>query len=163
MEWTTIFTCIMTSLTTITVAILGLHQSKKAKETEDYRKIRDQLETEREKESERKSMELEKRFKALEKAVNSVQEDVKDLKEGMKAITDKDLIEISDQLKHLHSLQIGSFKCMESVSDVVIIIGTALDDSTAVSASNKKKLADAIDEHKKSQTLIRSELYNIIA
>lgn len=163
MEWTTVFTCIMTSLTTIVVTILGLYQSKKAKETEEYRKLREQLDEEKRKEEERKSKEEEERLLALEKSINSVREDVQVLKEDMGKITGKELSVISEQLNHLHTIQIGSFKCIESLSDVVVTIGTTLDDSSAVDEQDKRRLADAISQHKKVNSLVHNELYNIIA
>lgn len=162
MDWTTLFTCVMTSITTIVVAALGLYQSKKTKETEKYRKLREQLDEEKHKELEKEKEEEEKRFQALEESMNSIKKDVRNLKEDMQVISKNNLQNIADQLSRLHTLQVGNLTCIESLSNVVLVIGETLDDSSMVESSDKDRLAKSIEHHHEVEERVRKDLYNII-
>ena len=163
MDWTTVFTCVMTSVTTIAIAVLGFFQTKRSKETEKYRKLKDQLEAERQKKVDEEKMKEEKRLQALEASVNDMKTEVQALKEDMLGLTSKNLANIQQQLAHLHVLQTGNMTYIESLSNVVLAIGETIDDSPSITASDKAKLSDMIKDHRKVASETRSGLYNIIA
>jgi len=163
MDWTTVFTCVMTSITTFAVAFLGLYQTRKSKEAEDYRKLREELETERQQKLELEKEEEENRLRALEESVNSMKSDVRTLKEDMQLLTNTNLLAIKDQLSHLHTLQAGSLSYMTSLSNVVVMIGEALDDSESINDADRKKITSSIEKHRELESKIHGELYNIIA
>jgi len=162
MDWTTLFTCVTSSLTTIVVAALGLYQSKKTKEAEEYRKLREKLDEKKHKELTKEKEEEEKRFQELEASVNAMQKDVRDLKDGMKILTTTNLQNIADQLSRLHTLQVGNLTCVESLSNVVLVIGETLDGSSVVNNSDKDRLSKSIERHHEVEEKVRKDLYNII-
>lgn len=162
MDWTTIFTCIMSSITTIAVAVLGLSQSKQAKQTAEYKKLSDQLEAEKQAKLEAKAQEDAKRLESIEKSLKDMKSDVEGLKSDMSRLTSDDLKRISDQLSHLHTFQTDNFEYMQSLSNVVLTIGEALNDADGIRVTDKEKIAKNIEEHKKVENKIHTRLYSII-
>lgn len=162
MDWTTAFTCIMSSLTTIVVAAIGLYQKKKAKETTEYRRLREELEQEKQKQLDQERKKEEQRLASLEESVNSMKDDVKSLKDDMQILTKTNMVHINEQLSHLHVLQSSNMEYIESLSNVVLGIGEILDDSETVSDNDKKKLLHSMDTHKHTQSELHNKLYKII-
>lgn len=162
MDWTTIITCIMSSITTIAVAFIGIYQKKKAKETEEYRRLKEELYIEKQKQIEQEKEKEEQRLVSLENSIKSVKDDVKSLKDDMKQLTQTNMVHIKDQLSRLHTLQSSNMAYIESLSNVVLGIGEILDDSDTVNESDKKKMTQSINAHKKTETELHNKLYNII-
>lgn len=162
MDWTTLITCIMTSLTTISVAVLGLAQSKRAKETAEYKKLREQLESERQQKQESKEQEDAKRLEAIEKSLREMKSDVEGLKSDMHILTNSELANIMQQLSHLHTFQADNFAYMQSLSNVVLAIGESLNESDAVDKEDKEKMNNTIESHRKIEQAIYKKLYSII-
>lgn len=162
MDWTTVITCVMSSITAIVVAAIGLYQKKKAEETVEYRRLREELEKEKQKQLEQEKKEEEQRLTSLENSVNSMKDDVKSLKDDMQELTKTNIVHINEQLNHLHVLQSSNMTYIESLSNVVLGIGEILDDSDTVSESDKKKMTHSIDTHKRTEAELHNKLYNII-
>ena len=163
MDWTTVFTCVMTSATTFAIAVLGFLQTKRSKETERYRKLKDQIEAERQKKIDEEKLKEKERLQALETSVNDMKIEVQALKEDMMELTSKNLTNIQQQLSHLHILQTGNMTYIESLSKVVLAIGETIYDSPSITASDKVKLSEMIKDHRKVESETRNSLYNIIA
>ena len=155
MDWTTVITCVMSSITAIVVAAIGLYQKKKAEETVEYRRLREELEKEKQKQLEQEKKEEEQRLTSLENSVNSMKDDMQEL-------TKTNIVHINEQLNHLHVLQSSNMTYIESLSNVVLGIGEILDDSDTVSVNDKKKMAHSIDTHKRTEAELHNKLYNII-
>ena len=155
MDYTTIFTCIMTSITTLSVAFLGYFQSKKAKENEEYKKLREQLEEERNKKAQEKEEKEEARLQELERIVQSLNDCVEQL-------TKCQIKEMYEQLEHLHTFQTDNFSYMQSLSNVVTTIGESLHDSGTIDVKSKEKITKSIESHRKTEQEIHKKLYNIV-
>ena len=140
MDYTTIFTCIMTSITTLSVAFLGYFQSKKAKENEEYKKLREQLEEERNKKAQEKEEKEEARLQELERIVQSLNDDVSELTDCVEQLTKCQIKEMYEQLEHLHTFQTDNFSYMQSLSNVVTTIGESLHDSGTIDVKSKEKI-----------------------
>lgn len=165
MDYTTILTCIMSSITTFAVAFLGYFQSKKVKEDDEYKKLRDQLEEERNIKTQEKEEQEEKRFHELEKIVESLSNDVVNLTDCVDRISEtqvKDISDINNQLKNLHTIQTDNFSYMQSLSNVVTTIGELLHNTDEFDLNSKDKIAQSIENHRKTEQEIHKKLYNIV-
>lgn len=162
MDYTTIFTCIMTSITTLSVAFLGYFQSKKAKENEEYKKLREQLEEERNKKAQEKEEKEEARLQELEGIVQSLNDDVSELTDCVEQLTKCQIKEMYEQLEHLHTFQTDNFSYMQSLSNVVTTIGESLHDSGTIDVKSKEKITKSIESHRKTEQEIHKKLYNIV-
>ena len=163
MDWTTIVTCILTSITTISVAALGLYQTRKSKETEDYRKLRDSLEKERQEKLKEEKEREEERLDAIEKSLKEMRTDVESLKDDMDTLKTTNITGIKTQLEHLHLIQTSNFSYIESLSNVVVQIGESLDSSNAIDDNNKKSMTEQITNHKAIESRIHQQLLQVIA
>ena len=151
MDYTTIFTCIMTSITTLSVAFLGYFQSKKAKENEEYKKLREQLEEERNKKAQEKEEKEEARLQEFERIVQSLNDDVSELTDCVEQLTKCQIKEMYEQLEHLHTFQTDNFSYMQSLSNVVTTIGESLHDSGTIDVKSKEKITKSIESHRKTE------------
>ena len=124
MDYTTIFTCIMTSITTLSVAFLGYFQSKKAKENEEYKKLREQLEEERNKKAQEKEEKEEARLQELERIVQSLNDDVSELTDCVEQLTKCQIKKMYEQMEHLHTFQTDNYTYMQSLSKLETTIHT---------------------------------------
>ena len=162
MDYTTIFTCIMTSITTFSVAFLGYYQSKKTKENEKYRKLCAQLDEEKSRKAQEKEAKEEARLRELEKIVQSLNDDVTELTDCVEQLTNIQIKEMHEQLDHLHTFQTDNFSYMQSLSNVVTTIGESLHDSGTIDLNSKEKITKSIETHRKTEQEIHKKLYNIV-
>ena len=151
-----LFSIIMTSLTTIIVAAIGLRQAKVEKQNEEYRRL----------EGEHADMlrDLEeKRQQSYDKRFNKLESDVKEMRDDLNAIKEEfDLLKLSNQLTQLHTLNQLNFEYVQSLSGVVSIIGEILVSSTIMDDSTKDRMHKEIDKHKHETEKISSDLIKII-
>lgn len=161
MDWTQILICILTSITTLSVAALGLYQTKKTRETEEYRKIRSEIDQKNLEISEAAKKKQEERFQKMESNLKDLKEDVSELKRSMNE-TGTTIKNISTKLGTLHTISSNNFVYMESLSNVVMEIGQAIDDMSDVPSEEKHKLFMLIDDHRKQGQKLRSEVYSCI-
>lgn len=150
-----IFGIVMSAFTSIVVAALGLYQTKKTKETAEYRKLKDEKEDlirEKEEESRQK---LNTRLDNLEQSVTSLTKEVNTLSNGV------DMKKIENQLSQLHILNEVNFEYVQSLSGVVSTIGESLSSSPILSEDDKANMENKIDAHKTKESDITSKLYKI--
>lgn len=146
---------IMSAITTILVAIIGSHQAKKSKETEEYRKLQAENEQMRRAAEERQRKEDADRMKKIEISVKKLTTEVDDLKKSY------DITRLENQLKQLHTLNSANFEYMQRVSQTVLIIGESLSDN--ISIEDKAKVESELKDHKTKEVAIMQQLYNVIA
>lgn len=161
MDWTQILICILTSITTLSVAALGLYQTKKTRETEEYRKIRSEIDQKNAEIDEANKKKQEERFQKMESNLKDLKNDVSDLKNTMSK-TDSTITTISNKLGTLHIISSNNFVYMESLSNIVMEIGQAIDDMPEVPENEKQKLFMLISEHRKQGQDLKSQVYNCI-
>lgn len=159
---TTIITAIMSSITTIVVAMLGVFQARRAKETSEYKKLQDELNAEREKQRKIKEEEDEMRWVNIEKSVEKIQHNVEQLEKDLGNLTDNSLSDIAEQLSHLHLLQTDNFGYIQSLSNVVLTIGETLNDSDVLDDESKSKMMKSISTHRDNEEKLHKKLYTII-
>ena len=161
MDWTQILVCVLSSITTLSVAALGLYQTKKTRETEEYRKIRSEIDQKNAEIEEANKKKQEDRFQKMESSLKDLKSDVSDLKDSI-VKTDQSIKSISNKLGTLHTISSNNFVYMESLSNVVMEIGEAIDDMTDVPDAEKKKLYVLITEHRAQGQKLRNDVYNCI-
>lgn len=151
-----IFSIIMTSVTTVIVAIIGLHQAKVEKRNEEYRKL--------EEEHNEMLQELEeKRQRSYDERFNKLESEVKEMRIGFDELRDEfDLLKLSNQLTQLHTLNELNFEYVQSLSGVVSIIGEVLVSSSIMDNNTKDRMQKQIDDHKREREKISSGLIKII-
>lgn len=162
MDYTQVFTAIMSAATAISVAALGVYQTKKTKETEAYKKLKDNLEKERAEKIAEKEEAEEARLQSIEELMKDMQCEISELKNDMKTLSEITLKNIEDQLSHMHTLQTDNFSYMRSLSGIVLTIGEGLNDSSAVDNASKDQIEKSIEDHKKMEIEIQKNLLNII-
>lgn len=162
MDYAAIFNTIMASLSTILVAYLGYRQNRKTKEDEEYRRLREQYDEERAEAIKKEKEEEEKRLKKIESNIQDLHDDVEKLHETMNDIVKLDLEEITKQLKNLHTMQTNNFSYIGSLSNVVVNIGESLARSDVLNDTTNDHLSEIIEEHRKIETDIHTQLYKMI-
>lgn len=150
-----VFGMLLSAFTTLAVAWMGVQQSKKTKETEEYRKLKDEKDALlREKEEESQ--------KQLNERLSNMESHIASLSGEMTALNDEiDMKKIESQLSQLHVLNEVNFEYVQSLSGVVSAIGESLTSSTLVSDDDKEKVEKKIDDHKEKEGKITSNLYKI--
>lgn len=150
-----IFGIVMTTISTIAVAIIGCYQKKIDKRNEAYLKLRDEHDALLQKERTMKEEESEHRLQSIEQSVSQLTKEVSDLKEST------NLDKISSQLTNLHSLNEVNFEYIRSLSGVVTTIAESLSSSNTLSKESKEEMDDKVDNHKSKEDEIVKKLYKI--
>lgn len=146
---------LLSAFTTLAVAWMGSQQAKKTKETEAYRKLKDEKDQLiREKEEEERNK-LNTRLDNMEGHLESLTGEVTTLNGSI------DMKKIESQLSQLHVLNEVNFEYVQSLSGVVSAIGESLTSSSLVSDDDKKRVEKKIDDHKEKEGQITSNLYKI--
>lgn len=161
MDWTQILVCILSSITTLSVAALGLYQTKKARETEEYRKMRSEIDQKNLDLAEAAKKKQEERLQKMESDLKELRTDVSDLKRAMNE-SGTTIKNISSKLGTLHTISSNNFVYMESLSNVVMEIGQSIDDIQEVPDDEKNKLFMLINEHRQQGQKLRKEVYSCI-
>lgn len=153
---------IVTSVVAIFVAYLGYKQNVKTKEDEEYRKLKDQLEAEREEREREEKAESEQRLKGIEEQIVKMSENVNTLNDTIETLKDKNIPKIMDQISHLHTMESKNFDYIQSLSNVVVDIAETVTESYAVDDEAKAKIKSTISTHKKSEQDIHTQLIKLI-
>ena len=148
-----IFSIIMTTLTTIVVAAIGLYQKKIEKKNDDYQKLREENEKLLNEERKRSAQKEEERFTKIEQSVAQLSTDVSDLKNSIH------LDDISKQLTQLHSLNELNFEYIQSLSGLVINVAESLGSPHSLSKGVRDKMNSETEKHRKTEDNITKRLY----
>lgn len=151
-----ILSIVISSLTTIIVAVIGVNQNKRAKESEEFRNLtleNERIRKEREKEIKE---EEELRLKGIENMIGNLRQDIKDIRKGL------NIDELNTQLDHLHTLNTINFEYIQSLSNVVVTVGECISSSEALNETGTAKMESEIDKHKKKEDDINKQLLQLI-
>ena len=146
----------------IIVALLGYKQTAKEKNDEEYRKLREDLEKEREENSLREKKKHEERLNSIEKSIKTLNTEVVDLKNSVDTLTNDQVAEFQNQLRNLHKMESNNFEYIHSLSNVVINIGQTIQSTPIVDDKYGEKLEECIEDHQKVETDIHKQLYSMI-
>lgn len=158
-----VFTMIGTfvsGLTAIIVALIGVRQNQMAKESEEYKCVKAELEEERQKKMDEQRKEEMEHLNDMKTSIKSVQKDVDCLKRDVETITQTKLPDITDQLANLRTLQGYDYSLTQSLSDVVTVYGEVLNESVALDESAKRAIHESIKNHQTIAHSIHEKLYN---
>lgn len=153
---------LVNAVVAIIVAILGRQQWRKNKKDEEYRKLREELEREKEAKVMEEKEESEKRLKNIENNISDLTKEVGELQKTMTALTQDQLEDIQKQLTNLHTMESKNFIYIHSLSTVVVNIGEVLNGSSTIDTKSKDKLEVCIDHHRKKENDIHENLYKLI-
>lgn len=151
-----ILSIVISSFTTIIVAIIGVNQNKRAKASEEFRELT--LENERirkEREAEIKEEE-ELRLKSIESTIKDLRQDIKDVRKSF------DIDELNTQLEHLHTLNTINFEYIQSLSNVVVSVGECISCSGVMNDEAVTKMESEIEKHKNKEDNINKRLLTLI-
>lgn len=162
MDWTTILNSVITSVVGLFVAYLGYKQNVKTKEDEEYRKLKDQLEAEREEREQEEKLEQEERLKSIEAKIGTMSDNVNNLADTIETLRDKNIPKIVEQISHLHTMESKNFDYIQSLSNVVVDIAETMTESYAIDDEAKSKIKNTISSHKKSEQDIHTQLIKLI-
>lgn len=147
---------LMTAFTTITVAVIGAYQKKKSKETSEYRKLKEENERLQQEKENAWRNDHDTRLKRIENSISTLTGEVTNLKDG------KHFEMIESQLSQIHTLNQVNFEYMQSISNVVMLVGDAVAESNIINDHDKRKLDKELNEHKDKEEDITKKLYKII-
>lgn len=146
----------MTAFTTIIVAVIGAYQKKKSKETSEYRKLKEENERLQQEKENAWRDDQDTRLKRIENSISTLTGEVTNLKDG------KHFEAIESQLSQIHTLNQVNFEYMQSISNVVTLVGDAVAESNIINDHDKRKLDKELNEHKDKEEDITKKLYKII-
>lgn len=147
---------IMTAFTTITVAVIGAVQKKKSKETSEYRKLKDENERLQQEKEDAWKENQNTRLKRIENSISVLTGEIANLKDG----NHFEIIE--NQLSQIHTLNQVNFEYMQSISNVVKLIGDAVSESDLIDDDAKVRLDKELSDHNDKEDEIVKKLYKII-
>lgn len=147
---------LMTAFTTIIVAVIGAYQKKKSKETSEYRKLKEENERLQQEKENAWRDDQDTRLKRIENSISTLTGEVTNLKDG------KHFEAIESQLSQIHTLNQVNFEYMQSISNVVTLVGDAVAESNIINDHDKRKLDKELNEHKDKEEDITKKLYKII-
>lgn len=147
---------VMTAITSIGVAWLGMIHNRKEKKDSEYRELQATNEQLKQEKNEIEKKQHAERLEKIESSLESLSKDVSSITEAL------DLNTVEKQLSNLHILTQTNFKYIQSLSNVVITIGEVVDDLESVDDSNRNKLRIQIEDHRKTEDEVNNQLYSII-
>lgn len=151
-----ILSIVISSLTTIIVAVIGVNQNKRAKESEEFRNLtleNERIRKEREKEIKE---EEEERLKSIEDMIGNLRQDIKGIRQGL------NIEALNNQLDHLHTLNTINFEYIQSLSNVVVTVGECISSSEVLNETGTTKMESEIDKHKQKEDDINKQLLQLI-
>ena len=145
---------IITCITPVILAVIGLRQTKANKKVEDYANLSKELAELRDKAEQRQKEELDEHFKKIESSFD-------DLKRKFTTISEQveNLSKLDRQLTGLIEISKVNFEFCQSLSTIVSGIADALDSTDAInSADLKKQLA----EHHSTEQALAGRILKIV-
>lgn len=156
-NYVNIFYTIMSAITPIAVAILGIYQTRQEKRNRTYREYREENEQLRIKEEEAYKRAQEEKLHTMEQSMERVCKELNELRK------DVDMQKVEKQLNQLHILNEFNFEYIQSLSSVVLVMGETISSSSMLDASAKQRLQIEVENHKKKEAGITNKLYKVIA
>lgn len=156
----TLLGTIVSAATGVIVALIGKRQNQMAKESEEYKRVKAELEEERQKKMDEQRKEEMEHLNDMKESLKTVQADVDGLKKDVELITETKLPDIAEQLANLRTLQGYDYSLTQSLSDVMTVYGEVLNDSVALDESAKRAIHESIKNHQTIAHSIHEKLYN---
>lgn len=156
-SYVNIFYLIMSAISPIAVAILGVYQTRKEKRDNSYREYREENERFRLEEEEKYKKAQEEKLQDLEKALEKMCEEINTLRKEI------DIQKVEKQLNQLHILNEFNFEYIQSLSSVVLVMGETISSSTLLDDTAKQRLQIEVANHKNKEAGITNKLYKVIA
>lgn len=148
----TFFSIIVSAMTSIVVAIIGVYQTKKAKESDNYRKLLDENQKLRDEQEAKKQKENEERLLRIESCIERVSEDLEEVKKKV------DTKHVESQLRQLHTLNEANFEYNQSISNTVITIGEVLSNLDIVDDITEDRLSKDLRAHRAQEDRIVNKI-----
>jgi len=151
-----ILSILISAATTIIVALIGVNQNKRAKESEDFKALVEENENIRREQEEQRRIEEDERLTRIENSIESLSAGLKDVRESFS------IEEIETQLSNLHTVGATNFEYIQSLSNVVTTVGECLSLSDVLNAEETSKMQKEIHAHREKESEINTRLIKII-
>lgn len=156
-SYANIFYLVMTAISPIAVAILGVCQTRREKRNVTYRQYREENEQLHLKEEEKYKKAQEEKLQAMEKSMEKLCEELNALRKEV------DIQKVEKQLNQLHILNEFNFEYIQSLSSVVLVMGETISSSSLLDDASKQRLQTEVANHKNKEAGITNKLYKVIA
>lgn len=145
---------ILTCITPVILAIIGLRQTKANKKVDDYAKAQSEIEGMRKAMDERQKKDLEQHFEKIENSITKLQAQVDEMH-----VTIETLSKLDRQISSLIELSNVNFEFCQSLSTIVSGIADALDSTDAI---NSADLKEQLAEHRKTEQALAGRIVKIV-
>lgn len=145
---------IITCVTPVILAIIGLRQTRANKKVEEYTKLNQELAEMRDKEEQRQKKELDEHFKKIEGSFDDFKQEFSSLSEKVEKLS-----KLDRQLSSLIELSQVNFEFCQSLSTIVSGIADALDSTDAI---NSEGLKSQLAEHHKTEQALAGRILKIV-
>ena len=155
-DYADIFYNVLSTITPILVAIIGVIQNRTIKNEKEYRKLREEKELLEQQQKEELERKHDERLLNLETSISKVNEDVVFLKERM------NIQKLEHQLSNLYILNEFNFEYVRSISNIVVMVGETLISTNILDEKSKDRLQDEVNNHKEKEHKLANELYKVL-
>lgn len=145
---------ILTCITPVILAIIGLRQTKANKKVDDYAKAQSEIEGMRKAMDERQKEDLEQHFKKIESSIDRLQTQVDEMRSTVETLS-----KLDRQISSLIELSNVNFEFCQSLSTIVSGIADALDSTDAI---NSADLKEQLAEHRKTEQALAGRIVKIV-
>ncbi len=142
----TILERIITCITPVILAVIGLRQTRANKKVEEFTRVSKELAEMRDKEDQRQKKELDEHFKKIEGSFDEFKKEFSGLSEKVESLS-----KLDRQLRGLIELSQVNFEFCQSLSTIVSGIADALDSTDQINSEGLK--TQLADHHKTEQAL----------
>ena len=155
-DYADIFYNVLSTITPILVAIIGVIQNRTIKNEKEYRKLREEKELLEQQQKEELERKHDERLLNLETSISKVNEEVVFLKERM------NIQKLEHQLSNLYILNEFNFEYVRSISNIVVMVGETLISTNILDEKSKDRLQDEVNNHKEKEHKLANELYKVL-